>query len=115
MAKHIFKGNGPPTFAPMQVGHHYVDLLNRSTYISVGIIAPSDWILLTVTSNEYTKAGIINASNFLGAPRKATVTFTIPVATPYGVNISGVDSRVWTIESPTTTAKPVQAAGWTKQ
>ena len=45
MSKHIFKGQGAPTFAPKQVGHHYIDLLNGKTYISVNTVDPSGWAL----------------------------------------------------------------------
>lgn len=46
MAKHIFKGLGPPTFAPRQVGHHYVDTLNDKNYLSVGTATFLDWQLV---------------------------------------------------------------------
>lgn len=43
MAKHIFKGEGAPTFAPRQVGHHYIDTLNEISYISTGMNSSADW------------------------------------------------------------------------
>jgi hypothetical protein len=44
MAKHIFKMSGPPTFAPRQVGHHYVDLANGDQYLSSGTLTSADWV-----------------------------------------------------------------------
>jgi hypothetical protein len=47
-----------------------------------------------------TKSGRLLNSDFAGSPKKATVTFAVPFpATPYAVNVTGVDSRAWTIES----------------
>lgn len=43
MAKHIFKGTSIPSFAPKQIGHHYVDTVSKISYISVGTSDPSDW------------------------------------------------------------------------
>lgn len=42
--QHIYTGAGAPSTTPSGVGHHYVDLLNRKTYISVGTANPSDWL-----------------------------------------------------------------------
>ena len=47
MAKHIFKGWSAPTFAPRQVGHHYVDMTTGDQYISKGIATSADWVKLT--------------------------------------------------------------------
>jgi len=52
MAKHIYKGNGAPTFIPREAGHHYVDLANGNQYLSVGTTTAGDWRL--VTYGQYT-------------------------------------------------------------
>lgn len=43
MKQHIFEGTTPPTSAPLGIGHHYVDTVNKKTYISVGTATSSDW------------------------------------------------------------------------
>jgi len=55
MAKHIFKGSGAPTFAPRQVGHHYVDLVSGDQYLSKGTATPTDWVLLTPSIDDKVK------------------------------------------------------------
>jgi hypothetical protein len=52
---------------------------------------------------EVTKAGRALVSDFSGSPLKATITFVTSITTPYAVNISGVDTRVWSVESVTNT------------
>lgn len=47
------------------------------------------------------KSGRLLNSEFSGNPKKATVTFTKPLAPPFAVNITGIDTRVWAIESQT--------------
>lgn len=42
--QHIYSGAGAPTITPNGLGHHFVDTLNRATYISVGILSPLDWV-----------------------------------------------------------------------
>jgi hypothetical protein len=56
------------------------------------------------------KAGRLFNSDFTGSPKKATVTFTAPLATPYAVNVAGVDSRVWKVESMTTAGFIINAS-----
>lgn len=53
------------------------------------------------------KAGVIEADDFTGSPRKSTVTFITPFPDDnYVVNVTAVDSRSWTYENKT-------AAGFT--
>lgn len=48
------------------------------------------------------KAGVETGASFAGSPRKRTVTFSTPFASStYSVNISGIDSRLFTYESKT--------------
>lgn len=42
---HITRFAGPPTTAPIESGHHWVDTLNKQEYASVGTDSVSDWIL----------------------------------------------------------------------
>lgn len=42
--QHIYTGAGAPSATPSGVGHHYVDIQNRKTYISVGTANVSDWL-----------------------------------------------------------------------
>lgn len=55
MAKHIFKGITAPTFAPRQVGHHYVNTANGDMYLSKGISTPADWVLLSPSIDDKVK------------------------------------------------------------
>ena len=59
MSKHIFKGQGAPTFSPKQAGHHYVDLQNGNQYLSVGWATAADWKL--VTFGQYTDEQAMDA------------------------------------------------------
>jgi hypothetical protein len=48
------------------------------------------------------KSGIIAAGSFLGAPRKATVTFSTAMpSVNYSVVITGATARTWTYETKT--------------
>jgi hypothetical protein len=101
MAKHIYRGITAPSFAPAQVGHHYVDTVNRVLYISVGTASPSDWIPLNGFS-AVEKAGVVPAINFSGDPKTASVVFDNPfVDNNYAVNITGVDNRNWSASNLT--------------
>lgn len=44
--QHIYKFAGPPTVAPVDEGHHWVDTLNNNTYLSKGASTVNDWILI---------------------------------------------------------------------
>lgn len=46
-------------------------------------------------------AGVISPASFAGNPKKASVTFNIPLDTNYSVSIIGINSRSWSIESVT--------------
>lgn len=49
------------------------------------------------------RAGVVTGGTFAGNPKKATVTFTTPLAsTAYAITISGIDARTFTYESKTT-------------
>lgn len=45
MALHIFTGAGAPSNEPTQIGHHYIDTLNKVSYISVGTSSTDDWVI----------------------------------------------------------------------
>ena len=99
MSKHIYKKSGPPTFAPPQIGHHYIDITNKIAYISVGTASPSDWVPWVLTDVPQIKAGVLHVSDFTGSPKKASVVFITPITVSYAVNINGVDPRVWSAEN----------------
>ena len=44
--QHIYKFAGPPTLAPSGEGHHWVDTVAGTTYISKGVGSVSDWQLM---------------------------------------------------------------------
>jgi hypothetical protein len=109
MAKHIFKSNIAPNFAPMQVGHHYVNTLTGITYISVGISSPADWVQLNAVSATE-KAGVVPASSFSGSPKTATVAFATSFTdNNYAVNITGIDNRNWSAENLTSSGFTINA------
>lgn len=41
--RHIFTGSGAPVTAPTRVGQHYIDTLNKLTYVSAGTSTAADW------------------------------------------------------------------------
>jgi hypothetical protein len=43
VAKHIFSGSGAPATAPTKIGHHYIDTLNKVSYIATGTSSALDW------------------------------------------------------------------------
>jgi len=63
-----------------------------------------------VLTKAYIRSGRALASDFSGSPKKATITlpFSFP-NTNYSVSFSGVDSRVFTYESLTTTTFVINA------
>lgn len=99
---HVIRATTAPASAPTREGQHWIDTISKVMYFSVGTSSVADWIALSsgVTMPE-TKAGIVLNSSFSGNPKKATVTFSSSLVTPYAVNISGVDSRAWSLESVT--------------
>lgn len=101
---HVIRATAAPTAAPTREGQHWIDTVNKVMYFSVGTSSVSDWVALNVSgTNPALKAGIVLNSSFSGSPKKATVTFSSSLVTPYAVNISGVDTRAWSVESVTST------------
>ena len=46
MAVHVIKFAGPPTgIIPPGLGVHFLDTLNKATYLSIGTSTPADWLL----------------------------------------------------------------------
>jgi hypothetical protein len=110
VSKHIFKGITAPTFAPKQVGHHYVNTITGDTYISVGISTSADWKIIsqsvddkvkiasTDTTNGYLKdkisagTGIILTEQNTGGNETLQVAVTGAVFTDEQVKISATDT-----------------------
>lgn len=44
MPRHIYIGNTVPSSAPSGVGHHYIDISSKRSYISVGTASALDWL-----------------------------------------------------------------------
>lgn len=44
MALHVIRFAGPPTAAPTRTGVHWIDTLNKATYVSAGTSSVADWI-----------------------------------------------------------------------
>ena len=44
MPRHIYIGNSVPNVAPSGVGHHYIDISSKRSYISVGTNSHLDWL-----------------------------------------------------------------------
>jgi len=73
MSKHIYKKAGPPTFAPPQIGHHYINITNGDQYLSSGTSSPSDWTIVSqsvddkvkISSND-TTSGYLNGKLVAG-------------------------------------------------
>jgi len=42
--QHIHTAAGPPSTPPSGVGHHFIDTLNKTAYMSVGASDVSDWL-----------------------------------------------------------------------
>lgn len=52
MAQHVFKGTTAPTFAPTEVGQHYIDTVSGATYVSSGTNSSADWKPSSTVTNE---------------------------------------------------------------
>jgi hypothetical protein len=63
MAKHIFKGTTAPTFAPKQVGHHFVNTANGDTYISVGTTSSADWKIVSLSIDDKAKVSATDTTS----------------------------------------------------
>lgn len=111
MAKHIFKKNGPPDFIPRESGHHFVDLIAKETYISVGTTSVSDWIILNEASViPVTKSGIVANTSFTGSPKTYPVVFSTAFSTTdYSISIRGIDNRSWSYESKSVSGFTINA------
>lgn len=48
---HVITYAGPPTLAPVAVGQHWVDTLNKETYLSVGTSTVNDWQISNVNTS----------------------------------------------------------------
>lgn len=106
MAKHIYKGLGPPAFPPRQVGHHFVDTLNERNYLSVGTAVPADWQL--VVANLININGLmVVPSIFLSTGSAGTAPnwtnngtdthyLNIPQASTSGVSAGLISNAEWT-------------------
>jgi len=100
---HVIRATIDPSSAPTREGQHWVNTVTKKMWLSVGIATVADWILIANFAIPNVKAGRLLVSDFSGTPLKATVTFGTFIGPPYAVNVSGVDVRVWTIDSYTST------------
>ena len=63
---------------------------------------------LLVSLNQ--KSGVLLSTDFLGTPKKASVTFSNNFSdTNYTISVIGVDSRVWSVESITNSGFVINA------
>jgi hypothetical protein len=79
-----------------------VAIVNTGIGMYVKTSAPdTGWTRLAPSNpNLVLKHGTVAAGSFSGNPKKYTVTFATAFAdTSYAVNLTGLDSRIWTIES----------------
>jgi hypothetical protein len=79
-------------------GSAVAQVLKVSATIGVVYVFPSGVFSVGIVK---TKAGRLLNSAFTGSPKKAAVTFVTAFPGIYAVNVTGVDSRGWTIESRT--------------
>lgn len=70
MPRHIFVATTPPATAPAGVGHHYVDITARRSYISVGTTSADDWKAPAVNpeTQEVTLTAADVAANYITLP-----------------------------------------------
>lgn len=58
----------------------------------------------------YAENGVLEATDFTGSPRTATVTLSqAQPSASYSVTVSGTDARLWSVESRTTTSFVISA------
>lgn len=84
MSQHIFKAAGAPSFIPLQVGHHYVNLTNGDMYISKGIVSLADWQILS-PSDRIKITSADTTANYLNSKLVAGSNVSLTVLNP-GVN-----------------------------
>lgn len=72
MPRHIFVATTPPASAPQGVGHHYVDLTARRSYISIGTTTADDWKSAAASPEtaEITLTPTNVANNYIELPYK---------------------------------------------
>lgn len=69
MPRHIYVNTIPPSAPPVGVGHHYVDLTTRRSYISVGTASASDWkASASPETTEVTLSPTDVANNYITLP-----------------------------------------------
>lgn len=106
--QHIFTGVVAPTTAPTGVGHHYIDTVLETVYISVGVSSSADWIdvsgggggggaseqTISYVSNEATidgDAGTVNIDYNESNDASATLTVDLPVGSTTAYKVININ------------------------
>ena len=61
MPRHIYIVNTVPSSAPSGVGHHYIDISSKRSYISVGTASHLDW--LTANGQPFKETVVLDATD----------------------------------------------------
>ena len=106
---HVIECDGPPDRIPTDTGMHWVDLLNRKTYESVGTAAISDWIVSSGDSDITKLMGCAVSVAVDDLVFQSTTTNNLAVTATDNLNISPVIGHV--VSKPTTATCMVQLKG----
>lgn len=105
--QHIFTGAGAPTIVPTGLGHHYIDTVSNSSYISIGTSSSADWSLTGSTfAGDVT--GPASAVDSQVAIFNGTTGKIIKAAT--GTGVAELASGVLSATATTGTGNVVKAA-----
>lgn len=95
---------GNDYFSVGVTGSVYVGTFSTNNSVNDFLVWDSSNNLVSVQSLKVSKSGFEVGASFSGSPLKITVTFSNPFSsTNYGVQVTGEDPRIWTIENKLTT------------
>jgi|GEM_PF-3632616 len=81
---HITRFAGPPTEAPLETGHHWVDTTNNETYLSKGTASVADWqLVLDATNITSAQVGLSNVDNTSDADKPISTAQQAALDTKY--------------------------------
>jgi len=81
---HITRFAGPPTEAPLETGHHWVDTANNETYLSKGTGSVADWQMVLNPNNiSQAQVGLGNVDNTSDADKPVSTAQQSALDTKY--------------------------------
>jgi hypothetical protein len=99
--QYLTSAEGNAAYAPLShVGSNGAQHSGATTSVAGFMSAADKTKLDGISGTRIIKSGVISAASFLGAPRKATVTFSAAFPnTNYSIMVLGGNARTWSFET----------------